>query len=274
MREEISERGLMLFDNISRVPIYEKPYASPFIVLFLIHQGWLKTVYDTQQLEFHQHDFSVTPPGHIMQAQSWSDDYQVSLLVISPKFLKKLSRLNPSSHEQFKYYDSAFHLNDEQYKAVHGYFHLLNAVSQANLPEREVLIATQMEVGARLLEAYVKENNNATIQEPSPAQELFRRFQDAIVSHFLESREVKFYADLLCLSPKYFGSVIKEYTGTSAAKWISGYVIIQAKSLLRHNKDLNIQQISYQLGFSDPAAFTRYFKANAGMSPKEYRDQQ
>ena len=92
--------------------------------------------------------------------------------------------------------------------------------------------------------------------------------------HFRESKEVQYYANLLCLSPKYFGSIIKENTGTSASDWISQYVIVQAKSLLRHNKDLNIQQISYQLGFTDPAAFTRYFKANAGLSPKEYREQQ
>ena len=113
-----------------------------------------------------------------------------------------------------------------------------------------------------------------TSPETHSVQELFRRFQYAVVNHFRESREVKYYANLLCLSPKYFGSIIKEHTGISASGWISRYVIVQAKSLLRHSKNLNIQQISFYLGFPDPAAFTRYFKANAGMSPKEYRAQQ
>ena len=274
MRDQIIERGLMLFDNINRVPIYEKPYASPFIVLCLNHQGWLKTIYDLQQKEFHQHDLAVIPPGHIMQAQESSEDYLVSLLVISPQFLEKLSHHHPSSHEQIKYYNnSAFHLNDKQYEGILGYFRMLQAISQVNHPERELLLANQMEIGVQLIETYIQENG-IMIQELSPFQELFHRFKNAIVKHFQESREVKYYADLLCLSPKYFGSIIKEHTGISASEWISHYVIVQAKSLLRHSKDLSIQQISYQLGFPDPAAFTRYFKANAGLSPKEYRAQQ
>ena len=275
MREQISERGLMLFDNINRVPIYEKPYVSPFIVFCLNHQGWLKTIYDSQQKEFHQHDLAVIPPGHVMQAQESSDDYLVSLLVISPRFLEKLRLFRPSSHEQINYHnDLAFHLNDAQYKGIFGYFQMLNAISLSNHLEREVLLANQFEIGARLIEIYYRENGMVTSQEIHSVQELFRRFQYAIVNHFHESREVQYYANLLCLSPKYFGSIIKEHTGISASEWISRYVIINAKSLLRHSRNLSIQEISYQLGFPDPAAFTRYFKANAGMSPKEYRAQQ
>ena len=108
----------------------------------------------------------------------------------------------------------------------------------------------------------------------TPIQQLLYRFQNAVVTHYQKSREVQFYANLLCLSPKYFGSIIKEQTGIPAGEWITRYVIVQAKSLLRHSTNLNIQQISYQLGFPDPAAFTRYFKANTGMSPKEYREKQ
>ena len=151
---------------------------------------------------------------------------------------------------------------------------MLNAISLSNHLEREALLANQFEIGARLIEIYYQENGMVTSQETHSVQELFRRFQYAVVNHFHESREVQYYAELLCLSPKYFGSIIKEHTGVSASEWISRYVIIKAKSLLRHSQNLNIQQISYQLGFPDPAAFTRYFKANTGMSPKEYRAQQ
>jgi AraC-like DNA-binding protein len=272
MRDQITEHGLMLFENINRVPIYEKPYASPYIVVVLNHQGWLKTIYDLQQKEFHPHDLVVVPPGHIMEAQESSDDYLISLLVISPRFLENLIRNYAQSQEQTNYYiNSAVHLNDEQYKGVLGYFQILHAISQVEHPEREVLLAKQMKIGVQLIEIYLQENGIMTAKEFTPALQLLNRFQNAVVKHYQESREVKYYADLLCLSPKYFGSIIKEQTGISASEWISRYVIIQAKSLLRHSKHLNIQQISFQLGFADPAAFTRYFKANTGQSPKEYR---
>ena len=274
MRDQIKERGLMLIDNINRVPIYEKAYASPFIILCLNHRGCLKTIYDKQQKEFHKHDLVVIPPGHVMLAQESSDDYLVSLLVISPQFLTKLKHTHPFYFEHVENrYNSLFHLSDEQYEGVLGHFRLLNAISQLSHPERDDLLVKQMETGTQLIEIYLHENG-ITAPELTPNQQLFHRFQNALVNHFHESREVQYYANLLCLSPKYFGSIIKKQTGISTSEWISRYIIIQAKSLLRHSKNLNIQQISQQLGFADPAAFTRFFKTNAGMSPKEYRAQQ
>jgi len=272
-RDQIKKHGLMVFDNINRVPIYEKAYASPFFVLWLNHRGCVKTLFDKQQKEFHQHDFIMIPPGHVMEIQKSSDDYLVSLLVISPSFLQNLKHLYPFYFEHVEYrYNSVFHLSDEQYEGMQGHFMMLQAISQLSHPERDELLVKQMEIGTQLIEIYLHENG-LTAPGLTPAQQLFSRFKNAIVNHFQECHEVQYYAQLLCLSPKYFGSVIKKQTGISANEWITGYIIVQAKSLLRHSKSLNIQQISHQLGFSDPAAFTRYFKANTGMTPKEYREQ-
>ncbi len=276
MRERITERGLMLFDNISRMPIFEKPYTSPFIVISISHRGWMKAIYDMKLVEFQSHDLTMVPPGHILYAKESSEDYLSSLLVISPLFIEKLSHdnhhftVNPLEYQ----YNSTFHLSQEQYEGMLGNFRMLNCISQLNHPDRDELLANQMEIGTQLMEIYLHEKGIVSTQEFNSPQQLLNRFLNAIVKHFRESKEVQYYANLLCLSPKYFGSIIKENTGTSASDWISQYVIVQAKSLLRHNKGLNIQQISYQLGFTDPAAFTRYFKANAGLSPKEYREQQ
>ena len=276
MREQITECGLMLFDNISRMPIFEKPYTSTFIVISISHRGWMKALYDMKLVELRPHDLAMVPPGHILYAKESSEDYLASLLVISPLFIEKLSNnnhlftINPLEYQ----YNSTFHLSDEQYEGMLGNFRILNCISQLNHPDRDELLANQLEIGTQLMEIYLQEKGIVSTQEFNSPQQLHNRFLNAIVKHFRESKEVQYYANLLCLSPKYFGSVIKETTGISASSWISRYVIVQAKSLLRHNKDLSIQQVSYQLGFQDPAAFTRYFKANAGLSPKEYRAQQ
>ena len=273
MVDQINERGLMLFEDVSRMPTYEKPYVSPFFVVCVNHRGWMKSTYDMKPIEFHPHDLAIVPPGHILVAKETSDDYQATLLVISPRFIKKMANDHPESYK-YQFSNSAFHLKDEQYDGIIGYFKMIRAVSQVNGPEREELIANQMEVGTRLIGIYIRESGLIRIHQTTIDQELIIRFQNALLEHFRESREVKFYADLLCLSPKYFGSIIKEQTGKSASEWIAEYVIVQAKTMLRYRKDLNIQQISFHLGFPDPTAFTRYFKANAGLSPKEYRAQQ
>ena len=271
---QILKQGLIVFENLSRLYIFERPLVSPCVIILLNHQGWLKTVFDMKSKTFYPHDLVIISPEHIIKVQESSNDYLTSLLVISPQFLKKLSNYHPNSYDHIEYhYDSAFHLNDEQYDSIRYYFRMLHAISQVNHSDREDLLARQMDVGAKLIEIYLQENGFMETQEADANQQLFYRFQNAVAKHFRESREVQFYANLLCLSPKYFGSVIKQQTGITAVEWISRYVIIQAKSWLRYRHDLSIQQVSYELGFSDPAAFARYFKANTGLTPKEFREQ-
>ena len=274
MINQIKGRGLMLIEGVNRMPAYEKPYVSPFIVICLNHRGWLKAVYDLKPIEFRPHDLAMIPPGYVLKANESSEDYLASLLVIDPQFLEELSHQHLLSYDYIKYrYNSATHLSNEQYEGVLGYFRMLNSISQINHPTRDELVANQLVVGVQLIEIYLQENGMMKTRESNSAQQLIDRFQSAVVKHYTESRKVQFYADLLCLSPKYFGSIIKEQTGVSASVWISRYVIAKAKTLLHYHKDLSIQQVSYELGFQDPAAFTRYFKASEGLSPKEFREQ-
>jgi AraC-like DNA-binding protein len=274
MLSQINERGLMHIEGVSRIPTHEKQFLSPFILICLTHRGWSKAVYNLRPFEFRPHELTVIPPGYVLIARESSDDYLASLLVIDPKFLKKLNFQHALTHDQLEHLNnSAFHLNEEQYEVVLGCFRILNAISQINHPNRDELIASQLEIAAQLIASYMEENGVIKTRGFTAAQQLVNRFQDAVVKHYVESRKVEFYADLLCLSPKYFGSIIKEQTGITASVWITRYVITKAKALLHYRKDLSIQQISFRLGLPDPAAFTRYFKASTGLSPKAYREQ-
>ena len=196
MVNEIKECGLMLIEGVNRMPVYEKPHVSPFIVVCLNHRGWMKAVYDLRPVEFRQHDLAVIPPEYILVAKESSDDYLASLLVIDPKFLKRLSHHHPLSHDQIKYrYNSATHLSNEQYEGMLGYFRMLNAISQINHPNRDELLANQLEIGAQLIEIYLQENGMMKMQEPASTQQLVDRFQNAVVKHYTKSRKVEYYAN-------------------------------------------------------------------------------
>lgn len=79
-----------------------------------------------------------------------------------------------------------------------------------------------------------------------------------------------FYDKKLCLTPKYLSSTIKEVSGKLAGDWIDNYVIIEAKALLI-STNLTVQEICYELNFSTPSSFTRFFKRITGMSPRKFR---
>ncbi len=272
MTDEIREKGLVVIDNVTRMPVYGEPYLSPYLIVCLNHQGNVRAEYNMQKVTFYPHDIAMILPEHTLTALDSSDDYKATLLVISNEFLEWL-RKQVTTFTYFQYHNiSSAHLTDNQFESMHSYFRMLDAISRITHPARMEMLAAQIAVGTRMCDLYIMENEKRAARRLSDKQLLLTRFYDAIVEHFRESREVQFYAKLLCLSPKYFGTIIRQETGQLASDWIARYVVIQAKTLLRQRPDLSIQQIANMLGFDQSAAFTRYFKTETGMTPREYRD--
>jgi AraC-like DNA-binding protein len=79
-------------------------------------------------------------------------------------------------------------------------------------------------------------------------------------------------ASQLHLSPKYLSDLLKQETGKTALELIHLYVISQAKNMLVAG-ERSISEIAYQLGFENPPYFSRLFKKEVGMSPKEFKNQ-
>ncbi|BDD08467.1 AraC family transcriptional regulator [Fulvitalea axinellae] len=105
----------------------------------------------------------------------------------------------------------------------------------------------------------------------SRQEELMNNFKSAIFRHISEERSVKFYADKLHVSPNHLNKSVKQLTGETARDWITKALIISAKILLKQTA-LNINEIAFQLGYDDPSYFTRFFKKNVGLLPKDYRE--
>ena len=83
---------------------------------------------------------------------------------------------------------------------------------------------------------------------------------------------VKYFADKVCLSPNYFGDLIKKETGKTPQEYIKDRLIDVAKGLIA-GTDKTISEIAYELGFQYSQHFNRVFKKNVGYTPVEYRRQ-
>ena len=104
----------------------------------------------------------------------------------------------------------------------------------------------------------------------SRQNEILNQFYLLLREHSPHQREVSFYADKMCLTPKYLSTKIKKITKKSVFEWINTATIIKAKVLLKTN-DKSIAQISEELNFPNPSFFSRYFRKHTGMAPNEYR---
>lgn len=101
-------------------------------------------------------------------------------------------------------------------------------------------------------------------------EQLRSHFINLINGYSAEHHNVGWYAENLRISPDYLSKIIREYDGTSALAWINKSITESAKQMLKRH-DLSIKEISNMLHFPDQSSFGRFFKANTGSSPKDYR---
>lgn len=101
-------------------------------------------------------------------------------------------------------------------------------------------------------------------------QPILSKFNELVTKKFKESRKVKYYADLIHISPNHLNKVVRAETGKSASDIINQICILEAKVLLGQSS-LNIKEIAVELGFDDVSYFSRFFKKHSDISPLEYR---
>lgn len=273
LTEQIDERGLMVFDDIRRMPVYHEPYTTPYMTIGLNLEGWVRAECDMHPVCFRRHDIAVLTPHHILCAHESSPDYHAMLIVMSVRFQEEMKRhyTNVYRDNFFYLYQHDLSLTDEQFDCVLQLFQMLRTVSLTESDNRWQMLGDLLDVLFLLLQDY-RRQNGIDYRKHTPHEVLFASFYRAITEHYQQSREVRFYADMFHLSPKHFATIIKQHTNINALDWINSYVTIQAKILLRYHRQLTVQEIAIRLGFSEQASFSRFFKVNTGQSPTEYRE--
>ena len=101
------------------------------------------------------------------------------------------------------------------------------------------------------IDTEIKTNNNTTTQDKT-------------------SVELGFYADKMCLTERYLGTVIRQTSGTTAKGWIDRAIITRVKVELRHTSK-SVAQISEEMNFPNPSFFSKYFRRLTGMTPMDYK---
>ena len=100
---------------------------------------------------------------------------------------------------------------------------------------------------------------------------LYERFRNLVQDYCIKEREVQFYAHELNITPKYLNAISKQNSGITASEWIQRFAKERIVLLLQ-NENLNIAEISDEMGFSSRSFFTRYVKKVLDVTPSEYRN--
>ena len=111
--------------------------------------------------------------------------------------------------------------------------------------------------------------------ETQQQSDLLTHFQHVLTDYYEQQLQlqyglpsVKYCASELCLSPSYFGDVVRSITGNSPLQVIHRFLIDRAKSLLVGGS--TVTEVAEALGFEYAQHFTRFFKKHTGMLPSKY----
>ena len=269
--QRIEQQKVVIADEHALpVTLASEVFICPNLIISLCHRGSMRAEVDMQPVEFHRHDIAVVLPDHIIGNGLCSEDYSITLIIIARSFFEELT--NREAFMGFLRYKNCpnYHLNEEQYKQITTILATLRLVVEIEHPKRIESIANLLDILFYALTDY--RGDEQLNKEDKRNTHLFNSFYDLLIDNYHLQHEIEWYAQKLCLTPKYFSGVIRQITGKSAAKWINEVLILQAKRLLTTRRDMTVQQIAYELGFKGNATFCRFFKDQTGLRPSEYRE--
>jgi len=99
------------------------------------------------------------------------------------------------------------------------------------------------------------------------------QFKYLVNEHFLEKTSVEDYASLLNISSNHLSQTVSKVTGQTAKTIIHQRRYKEARYLLAYTNN-SISEISFQLNFSEPTHFTKFFKKEAGTTPVVFRSKE
>ena len=263
---------------------FTSPVRFDGVVFVLCLKGALEVEINLEKITLEKDSLLCLGPHKIISSKPCDlTNFEAYFLFLSPQFLKSInidinvitSSGQTASHNMGSQ-SPILHLTTEESELLQRYMELTHLNTVRNSNETYIKSISRNIIASSLYQILQFASNRA-IQEPQEEERprnrrgnYVREFIALTHAHFRQERSVKFYADKLFISPKYLSLIIKEATGRSAAACIDECVILEAKNLLRFSGK-NIQQIAYELNFSNQSSFGKYFKHLTGMSPSEFQ---
>ena len=121
------------------------------------------------------------------------------------------------------------------------------------------------------LNALLTEFNSAYFEhryQPAPSnprRSKYVAFTLAVETHLTEQPAMHTLANELAMTPSSLYGLVKEFSGLSPKEWMTNRLIQEAQRKLQYASP-SVKELAYELGFNDPAYFSRLFKKRTGRS--------
>jgi len=268
-----------LLDIHGEIPFKSPVFRTNYYSFIFIKDGKGNYTTDEHTFEYGPQTIYFTNPGHLKAFEFYelNDAY---LITLSEEFLK--TNVHKDIFLEFPFLLAETvppqALNRENFEEIEVLYKQILKEYKGDSKFKYKLIGNLFVV----LLLKIKESfwfDYYPLEEGSRSSQIVKTFKESLESHYRDLADGKVqsilqpqdYAAIQNLSANYLGEVIKSKTGKSISSWIAEKSVSQAKALLK-NLGISIKEIGHQLGYSEAAHFTNFFKKNTGTSPSKYRE--
>lgn len=241
--------------------------------IFICRQGSATVNIDLQDYEIGPDTGALLLPGSLFRVERLSEDFTLSLFGFTPEMFHEAAFRLETDFFRFLKQHPCGAIPGGVAQTTNSLMQSISSVFADHQNTHRDQIARLL-LRSLLLNFYDKTHRyfdrRQAPEKNSRTEELLHKFTALIHDSATSERDVGFYADKLCISPKYLTSICRRTVGRSAKEIIDHHVLLEIKVLLQ-STELSIQEISDRLHFPDQSYLGRYFKRHEGISPKDYR---
>ncbi|WP_031526512.1 AraC family transcriptional regulator [Dyadobacter crusticola] len=236
------------------------------------HKDYLEIIYLRQGAGVHHidhHQFEVKPfslyfvmPGQI---HSWALTEIPKGFVI---MLQKDFLLNqPFYNYLFQSFPPIFRNGYELEHVDKTIFEIFENIETEYQDQKENHLAV-IQTYLQLLFNLLKRETDSPQPQVLPDQ--LTTFFELVDAHYKTNHEVGFYAESLNVTSKTLNNTCRKLLDKTAGELINAKLNLEAKKRLLYSED-TLSEIAYELGFTDPSHFNKFFKRQVGVLPGIYR---
>ncbi len=269
--------GIVHFDDTVEQPTHCMHFG--FYSLFLKKTTGCRINYGKTTYDFDDETVVSFAPGQTVGIHRFEDGPAPEAvgLLFHPDFLYRTPLGQKIKQYSFFSYASneALHLSAEERLILQDYMDKIARELQHPIDKfTKSLIVSNIEVMLnycmRFYERQFVTREELNHNVLSKFEQLIDDYLDSGLGETEGTPTVKYFADKICLSPNYFGDLVKQETGKTAQEYIQLKMVNFAKNSLL-NPTLSTKQIAELLGFQHPQHFIRFFKKQTGQTPREYK---
>ena len=255
-------------------------FVMDFYSIALKRVDGIKMFYGQSQYDFDEGLMSFLAPGQVLRIEiDTNAQYDKSgyLLQIHPDFLWKSTLAKKIKQYEFFNYSTkeALFLSDKEENIINDIVKNIENEYNTNIDKfGQNIIISHLETLLNYSERFYQRQ---FITRKITNNKLLNRLEEILSDYFNNDEllanglpTVQYIADRLNLSPKYLGSMLKQFTGLSTQQHIHEKLIDKAKEMLSITQ-LTVSEIAFNLGFEHPQSFSKFFKAKTHQSPLEFR---